>query len=152
MNIPWTIEREAILREMWPKHSAREIMTAMPEMSRNAIIGKARRLGLISKRLGAARLAPRRPQEPRSLSLRQKSFIRLPPTPLPVEQAPPEGGVHIMDLRPQHCRFVFGEPRLLTFCGCQVVEGTSWCAEHRKIFTQASIPRITKPAAWNGLR
>ncbi|MGI9461907.1 MAG: GcrA family cell cycle regulator [Alphaproteobacteria bacterium] len=47
MTFPWTNEKESELRSLWQKgYSARQIADMMGGVSRNAVIGKAHRLGL----------------------------------------------------------------------------------------------------------
>lgn len=46
---PWTAARIAVLRRMWPKHNAQMIANKLGGVTRDAVIGKARRLGLLEK-------------------------------------------------------------------------------------------------------
>ncbi len=47
MTFTWTNEKETELKSLWQKgYSARQIATKMGDVSRNAVIGKAHRLGL----------------------------------------------------------------------------------------------------------
>lgn len=42
----WTPEKISTLKKLWPEHSANEIAKKLGNISRNAVIGKANRLGL----------------------------------------------------------------------------------------------------------
>lgn len=75
--------------------------------SKNAVIGKARRIGLPAKRNGVRR---------------KKSL-------------PPPGLPKLCDLNPDQCRFPIGDPREegFGFCGKPVISGESYCAEHHAV-------------------
>lgn len=45
----WTEERAATLRTMWPDYSASKIAKTLGGVTRNAVIGKAHRMGLKKK-------------------------------------------------------------------------------------------------------
>lgn len=55
----WTEERVATLRKMWSTHSASKIAKHLGGVTRNAVIGKAHRLGLPKK------VEPHPPRHPR---------------------------------------------------------------------------------------
>lgn len=67
----WNAGRIEILMEMWPTHTAPEIGAVIGK-TKNAIIGKARRLGLVAKR-------PARPHGARERSCSRQSLEAWPP-------------------------------------------------------------------------
>ena len=93
----WTPTADNFLAER-----AAQIGTALG-VSKNAIIGRARRTGV--------RLTPKAQQTPQS---------RLP-------------GVAILDLTPEMCRFPLGDPRAFErfrYCGAPAPSGRVYCDEH----------------------
>jgi len=77
MQMSWTDERIDRLKELWSKGmTASQIADELGGVSRNAVIGKAHRLGL------QARPSPVKPNEPAPKA-------RSKPAPSPAEQAPP---------------------------------------------------------------
>lgn len=56
MHFTWTPQRDERLRELWEsgKYNARTIASMISEsLSKNAVIGRAHRIGLKKKKLGA---------------------------------------------------------------------------------------------------
>jgi hypothetical protein len=49
VTIGWDDERVALLRKLWPDCSASQIAKQLGGVTRNAVIGKAHRLGLTAK-------------------------------------------------------------------------------------------------------
>jgi hypothetical protein len=89
-------------------------------MTRNAVIGKVRRLR--EKGVEMRTKAPRRAKPPRP-------GPKSPPKPRPVQTAPHAGFLKIpfADLGPNHCRYPIGDGPFL-FCGQPKMEGSSYCA------------------------
>ena len=134
----WTSEEDAILVRLWPTDPARNIGALMGK-TKNAIIGRAGRLGLENKRARAGQMQARAPHSRRRATpqpeKREPTLKRVPPMVI----APPEpvpGGLHIMQLEPHHCREVIGRgtPDLLPrYCGAPKQAGSSFCAGHHAI-------------------
>jgi len=79
----WTDERIETLKTMWEGgQTASQIAEALGGVSRNAVIGKAHRLGLQS------RPSPVRPNEPAEAKGEAKPVAAAPPPPEPVAAAP----------------------------------------------------------------
>jgi GcrA cell cycle regulator len=104
-------------------------------VSRNTIIGKARRMGLDRRNTANQR---------KPVIDRRKRWRKRPTRPLIKVEAMPEAipaprpiapvGQHVLliDLRPEHCRWPIGEPVEMLFCG-QVKNGSSsYCEAHAR--------------------
>lgn len=98
-------------------------------LSRNAVIGKLHRLGLVP---------PKNPAKPkpnggnfRYRSATKPSGPKLPEgLPLPPDCKP----VHLLDATVDQCRYPIGEGRDMMFCGASVIDATcSWCQYHWRI-------------------
>lgn len=103
----WTEERTEQLRHLWLQgNTASQIAARLGGITRNAVIGKAHRLGLSS------RPSPIRP--PIEAAPRPAA----PPTPVPA------GG--------RGCSWPMGDPKQpgFHFCGAQAEPGRPYCAAH----------------------
>lgn len=151
MNYPtWTKDRVTVLAKMWREGvSASKIAAHLGGVTRNAVIGKAHRVGLAgrattsrmkshySRRRRAAPTAPRAPAR-----VRIPSF---PTAPLPEIPVSDIARVSLADAERHHCRFIPGDARGVPahaplFCGQTAVTGTSWCPGHLKRISQAPEP------------
>lgn len=130
----WTDERLKEAQRLWSEGvSASQIATQLGDgLTRNAVIGKMSRVGQQSGR--PVKVLPPtsvKPKVERKIVVRPapvKVFVEL-PEPLPVN-----GGLTIMQLTEQTCKWPLGDPRLPTFryCGCQVEEGKRYCSYHHQ--------------------
>jgi GcrA cell cycle regulator len=164
----WTTERIELLTELWTKGlSASQIAAELGgDVSRNAVISKAHRLGLVH---GTAKPAstprPRKPRspdpapsvestshnEPMPPSMLTNSVAANeptapPPAPLPPREGavvPQSEGVTIMELREGVCRWPLGDPTTPEFryCGARAVEGLPYCAHHAQLAYQPAAER-----------
>lgn len=152
-NLGWTDKRVARLRELWTDgHSASAIASDLGGISRNAVIGKARRLKLpphVNTSRGreeslVARIKRKRVNTNivnRSITCRPVAAATLPrkdPMPLP-EISPDDVALitgPIIDvvtaLTSKTCHWPIGDPKTPSFgyCGCATVEGQEYCAGH----------------------
>lgn len=137
-GVTWTDERTGEMRKMWAKgFSASRIAQHLGGISRNAVIGKLHRLGLLNDRKTTIRSKftrrkadapkPRPPQVVHSKNFRFEP-PREPAAPIQ-QQADDIARVQLLDLEPHHCRWPVGEPTT-GFCGCNKVPGLSYCASH----------------------
>src|SRR5215210_7113136 len=163
VGLTWTKGRIERLKELWGEGlSASQIAAELGEgVSRNAVLGKAHRLGLAQ---GEAKVAstprPRKPTRP--------------PDPAPAVEPPPQNdpdaapmmsnrppteaaelprrdeaivpqseGVTIMELREGVCRWPLGDPTTAEFryCGARAVEGLPYCAHHAQMAYQPATER-----------
>jgi len=133
----WTEHRVDALKAYRAKGlSASEIASRLGGVTRNAVIGKLHRLGLTTvseKKSKKRQLSPKeagRDQEP--VRRIRDRLAALPLEPLPKEDAPPARLFKLQDLEKHNCRWPYGDPKsqAFGFCGCQIVEGTSYCSQH----------------------
>lgn len=122
-------------------------------LSRNACIGKARRLGLVTgwrpKLKGdnvTRRKLPKKPRVINELRAWHREQMSKPPVSKIVK---PYNflGIKFMDLQPEHCRYPSGNPTL--FCGQPKMEGSSYCAHCHAICTNSPTPHNpSQPHNW----
>ena len=131
---PWTDERVARLTKLWPDWSASEIAAELGGLTRNAVIGKARRLKLPAKKEAAT---PGRPlKQPRPRAYHQKVTVPLPVAPaVPAQLPTPDPQrLTILDLAADQCRYAVTHlERPVLFCGLPVRPDTAWCEAHHKV-------------------
>ena len=124
----WTTERDQILREKWSDHSA-SFLSDMLGTTRNAIIGRARRLGLF-KDPAASKIVKLRPTNP--ITVRRLPKVQ------PIFQAEKQVEVEFtslnisideLDASFRKCRWpIDGDP--ITYCGNQNEKDRSFCPHH----------------------
>lgn len=154
-NPGWTEDRVERCTSLWMQgYSASQIANALGWVSRNAVIGKLKRLGKLGKerdrhqpatvisfprsRATVRRSAPRfvpAEQPPAALAIVPRIVQEL--------NIPTALRVDLLDLREGMCRFPIGDPRddAFHFCGCRQAAGTSYCGHHARIATRPSAPR-----------
>lgn len=147
-GVVWNDENLEKLRAMIAdRMSGQQIADAIPGATRNAIVGKARRLGL--NLLGQPANVPRRrrPQAPKPQGL-PKSVVpdaKLPPAPIP---EPDSLNLTLDGLAPGGCRFpTTGHDAPANghrFCGAPADDGP-YCPHHHRIAT-GGLPVKKKPA------
>lgn len=162
----WTDEETDFLRKNYRSYSCRVIAETLGK-SRNAIIGKASRIGLTlpydqvfgnpyGKVMAVDKMRKIVPDTPTSADdffsrnllaiVREKNehlkkpkaaFHKYEPTENPVE--PLNGvGVSLWDAKSTHCRWVLGEPKAMMYCGHTVQKGSSYCFTHSNISKSSS--------------
>jgi GcrA cell cycle regulator len=162
----WTDERIALLKKMWKEgKSAADIAKMLGKgVTRNAVIGKAHRMGL------SGRPSPiKKPVAPKKEAPAKKESARETKKALPVaaskknpalekeaeelkkiekEIVPLGGGVALIDLTERMCKWPIGDPREpdFTFCGRGIRQGTPYCPDHAAMAYQSS-SRSRGPAA-----
>lgn len=161
LNMAWTQEREDLLRKLWLQGlSASQIAYVMAGITRNAVIGKAHRMGLPKRSpatshrpkprvqrgkpslaLVGARPAPRE-------SIMEKQFQR--GLGLALEtgfQAEQGDRVTLMTLTSRTCKWPIGDPADADFhfCSHEAENGRSYCEFHHGLAYQGI--RRRRPAA-----
>lgn len=116
----WTEDKVDLLRQLWGSgKSASEIAEIIGGMTRNAVIGKAHRLGLSGR--------------PSPIKRRKR-----------VEASEPKvGGATILNLTERMCRWPIGDPKQpgFRFCGRHTVQELPYCAEHAAMAYQQPAKR-----------
>ena len=134
----WTVERDDCLRYMWKTHSAQQIAEFLGGVTRNAVIGRLGRLGLLGKvhPKKIISTARRKPQLPR------------PRPPKPVDPVPqPEYTeahcvmLHLMECDNNACRWIVGKDGWngSIYCGIQseYQDCGPYCSMHRPLMYRA---------------
>lgn len=135
-DMEWTEERVARLTELWTAgYSARSIADQLGDMTRNAVIGKANRLGL-SKPTKSS-LTRRRRREEGGRPVREEIAVG------------PEGGVSILTLTTSTCRWPLGHPgeENFRFCGARTKPSQPYCEAHSRMAYQAPAKDARKRSA-----
>jgi GcrA cell cycle regulator len=162
-GMTWTKERIELLTKLWTEGlSASQIAAELGgDVSRNAVISKAHRLGLThgpAKASSAPRpCKPRMPepapgietfilQNPSPASMMTTPQPAAPPAPVPPREgavATRSEGVTIMELREFMCRWPLGDPTTPEFryCGAHASEGLPYCPDHAQIAYQPAAER-----------
>jgi GcrA cell cycle regulator len=145
----WSSERIEHLRALWQDGlSASQIAEQLGGITRNAVIGKAHRLGLTGrpspiKNRPAGIVRPRLPRRPPVEHAAPPRAVAVAAPPPRVEPAPPqpvaasveEGpGASILTLTDRICKWPIGDPRDANFhfCGRASIDNLPYCAEHAR--------------------
>jgi GcrA cell cycle regulator len=131
----WSEDRIAKLRELWDKGlSASQIAGKLLEgVTRNAVIGKAHRLGLKS-RPSPVKSGPSKPKKT---------------TPKPKIKKEDNKTVSLLELNERVCKWPVGHPGEddFHFCGRESQSGLPYCQEHCVMAYQAQAPRkVRRPS------
>jgi GcrA cell cycle regulator len=140
-QITWTPERVALLKNRIGAGFTCGQIACEIGLSRNAVIGKATRLGLLGQRARARKAAPStiRRAEPRTKPLTHKrTLMALRAQPQFSCPEVPENSANrcsLFELKEWHCRWPMGDPTTETFgfCGSTPVHGLPYCAAHARI-------------------
>lgn len=125
----WTDERVDLLRKDWADGlSASQIAGHLGGCTRNAVIGKAHRLGL------AQAAKPRSVSPPRVCRILPPRIFTPRPKPpeikLPPDQSP--CAVTFLQLSAHHCRWPIGNGPFV-YCGARHIESSPYCQCHHSI-------------------
>jgi len=144
----WNEERVAALARLWREGlSASQVARRLGGVTRNAVIGKAHRLGLTMRdapsrpnlpgaKLPGVKLAKRPQSEPRAPSPPPRVAPMAPRT-IAAEVAPT---ATLLSLDEDGCRWPIGDPARpdFGFCGRTRNRGRAYCAEHAPRSTEAA--------------
>lgn len=143
----WTEDRIARLRSLWSKGwTCTQIAQSLGGISRNAVIGKVRRLNLAFRVTPGDSTAFRnaafgrrdRRSDPRPRIRKARPEVKPPPRIRDMNPADPSlirdplldvARVSFADLEPHHCKWPVGVPTQ-GFCGHTKVPGTPYCRQH----------------------
>lgn len=157
----WTDERIALLKKMWKEgKSAAEIAKTLGKgVTRNAVIGKAHRMGLSGrpspikkpvpvKKEGAAAAPRKEVKEVKKAAAPAQGGKANPGFQKEAEElkkiekeiVPLGGGVSLLELTERMCKWPIGDPREadFTFCGRGIRVGTPYCPDHASMAYQTS--------------
>jgi len=120
----WTDERVKILTNMWNEgKTASDIVDALGEgVTRNAVIGKANRIGL-----------EKRPSPIKNTdATKKRTSTKKSATKETVKE---EKSFSILDIKEDMCRWPIGDPKDpdFHFCGKKAMEGCPYCEKHANI-------------------
>lgn len=145
----WTPEKIKILRDNWNDKSASQIAALIGDKSRNAVIGKAHRMGLRAGiiRFGKSRKAT--PKIARKKTVASSKVVSIDKAAISkhresVKTPEPESkAIPLVDLKPNQCRWTDDSA---TFCAHKQREGSSYCQHHYERVTVKSAPRYLRTA------
>ena len=142
----WTDDRIAQLQKLWDQGlSASQIAAELGEgVTRNAVIGKAHRLGLKS------RPSPVKTDQPKAKApAKSENPAPAKAKPAPKPAAPKSKLVTLLDLTERVCKWPIGHPgdEDFHFCGAPSEAGHPYCAKHCAEAYQAQAPRRDRKRA-----
>ena len=131
----WTHERIEYLKKLWEAgHTASNIATELGGITRNAVIGKAHRLGLSGRMKSKSKVSSvsivRRKKMPAN---RNSKIIEL-----TTSVSEPMNPISFAGIKDGLCRWPLGEPEDLDFkfCGRSSNDGVVYCDEHHSLAYQ----------------
>ena len=134
--MPWTDELMEKLRMLWEKGlPASQIAEQLGEgLSRNAVIGKAHRLGLEAR--------------PSPVKVADSPAAKPKAAPKPAKAEKPHR-TSLLELNDRVCKWPIGHPgdADFHFCGKPSQAGYPYCGEHCLVAYQAQLPRRERPGA-----
>jgi GcrA cell cycle regulator len=139
----WQIE---IVAREWPldQISAAQI-GALVNKTRNAVIGKAHRLGLGGRRIGHPHSDSKAKPKPKLAKVRVIEMMKPPKPPRFIEKDVLLGGnpISIGQLNEYTCRAPagYGADGVMVYCGNQTFPGKPFCEGHCAMFYTPSLPR-----------
>ncbi len=146
----WPAERTAELVTDWLTHSA-TVLAARWDISRNAVIGKANRLCLPTKKQPPRVKPPPRP--PRQFHPKPVVHYVEPPVPIPEL---PFCNLSLGELRSDQCHYPSGDYAPFVFCGQLSQRGSSFCPYHHRLVYRPVIPSVRDRyngfEVWRGVR
>ena len=127
----WTYERVEKLKQLWEEGlTASRIAAELGEVTRNAVIGKAHRLGL------SVRMASKKSNS--GISIIRKKRVNVSQAQKMINISPiidePMNPTAFQDIKDGLCRWPLGEPEEIDFkfCGRNTKEGIVYCEAHYK--------------------
>jgi GcrA cell cycle regulator len=156
-NPGWTDERVQLASKLWTDGwSATEIACRLGWVTRSAVLGKLKRLGLLTRKRNE-RIAADVRREPATVISFPRLRASISHWPRP-RQSPPRRvtsrvtqeleipqalRVDLLDLRECMCRFPIGDPKddAFHFCGRDKADGISYCDHHARIAFKPATPR-----------
>lgn len=163
----WTDEQSDTLKTLWVNGLTSYVVAAVLGVSRNAVLGKAHRMGLLGGRVtresvrhvkagkpmlevAAKLVAEHKISPPRDCMV---AVPVLPPTPVPEGKKWPDDAITLADLPSLgKCKFIYGDARdAFRYCG-HASGASSWCPAHREIVYAPSEKRERAPKLAVGMK
>lgn len=142
--VEWTTDQVATVKDLWGRgFSAGQITRELP-FTRNAVISKLNRLGLIGQRRAPQPTGKPKP-EPKAQRVhpfRAPKPPKIEPAPEPTIEEIASEGVLLVDFTNQSCRWPhggFSEPAVF-YCGiptADLIEGKPYCPYHTRLARRA---------------
>ncbi len=145
----WTPELIKDLKKLWKKGLTTGEIGRLIGMSKNAVVGKAHRLGLESRPSPIRREKVEVPKVKKSTAPvskhvvsmekqeKESQAVQLNTDKLskPSKKNGKVKGVKLVDLKPTSCRWPEGDPKDpdFHFCGKEALPGKSYCEEHSQV-------------------
>jgi len=132
LKFSWTEEAVAKLTQMWADNMSSGQCAAALGLTRNAIIGKVHRLGLMGRKCDKPSHRKGRPKIDRRTVFKS----RIPFVPIIHKQVPePDSALRVTfaELEVHHCRFPIGDLPNMVFCGAERSKPLFYCAFHASI-------------------
>ena len=127
----WTYERIEQLKKLWEEGlTASRIAAELGDVTRNAVIGKAHRLGLSGRMVSKGQSS--------GISIIRKKKINIPKNQKIIEittqSDEPMNPTPFLEIKDGLCRWPIGEPENsnFKFCGRTTNEGFVYCQSHHK--------------------
>ncbi len=136
----WSEKQVNLLKQYWVCGVSASIIAEKigDGVTRNAVIGKVHRLGLMRKHRHPSLSRLRRPKQIKAKPPVQESPPMVPEPKPQIPTTPPEPkNVSIFDLNSRHCRSIvnYDEGGMALFCGAETAgEKSSWCPYHQSIY------------------
>ena len=139
----WTDAENAILREKCRLHySAGQLRVFLPGKSRNAIIGRLKRMGLSTGNRQGDNSVTAKTKAKRT---NRKVVVAPAVVPEPFVARPARDAqprlLSFLELREGQCRYIVSESLAayeVVYCGADAVGETSWCGPHYRLCHQPS--------------
>lgn len=143
---PWTKEEDELLTKLCAEQdtlSYRQIGVSFPDRSKNSLIGRAQRLGIVKKQRAQVVTIKRKPVEKFAKPRMDKPIPgRITPMVITANVAPPDSRA-LSELGHNACRWSYDD---FSFCGKERKRG-AYCAEHGDLVYVA-----IKPITYKGRR
>ena len=145
----WNDERTEILKTQWAKGESAQLIADALGNTRNAVIGKAHRMGLAERATYQRKPTPKRIrthiERPRIATTKRVSLVPLTAEPLPPPHVTDVARVSFADINfAQQCSWVCATdvPNSETpqYCGCKKLEGLPYCENHARRAYAAAQP------------
>ena len=131
----WNEEKVNKLKELWGKgNTASQIAEIICGISRNAVIGKAHRLGLSGRMKSKSKISSVSIVRKRKIPNNKNSKV----IELTTTATEPMNPVSFANIKDGLCRWPIGEPEDIDFkfCGRKCDEGMTYCTEHHTLAYQ----------------